>query len=60
MTGSTEVDSEIIHEVAQEYNFGAGMLKGLLQSEHLGEYADDSEEVRAVEEAYRRQRKRQQ
>lgn len=58
MSNQTAVEGEVIHNVAQEYGMGAGALKGLLQSEHLENYDEDSREIRAVEEAYARQRKR--
>lgn len=59
MTDGTAVDGGIIHNVAQEFGMGAGALKGLLQSQHLDEYDEDSVEMQAVTEAYRRQRKEQ-
>lgn len=58
MKDSTSVDGDIIQEVAQEYGMGAGGLKGLLQSSHLDEYDGESREMKAVREAYRRQRRR--
>lgn len=58
MSNQTAVDGEVIHNVAQKYGMGAGALKGLLQSEHLEKYDEDSREIQAVEEAYDRQRKR--
>lgn len=58
MKDSTAVDADIIHNVAQKYHMGAGALKGLLQSEHLDEYDDESNEIQAVEEAYQKQRDR--
>lgn len=58
MNRSTSVDADIIQEVAEKYNMGAGGLKGILESSNLGKYAEDSREINAVEEAYRKQRQR--
>jgi hypothetical protein len=58
MKDSTAVDGDIIQEVAQKYNMGAGGLKGLLESSNLDEYEEDSREVSAVTEAYRKQHQR--
>lgn len=60
MRDKTAVDGDIIQDVAQEYGMGAGGLKGLLQSPHLDEYDENSREMKAVKEAYSRQRKRNQ
>ena len=58
MNDSTVVDGDIIQEVAENFGMGAGALKGLLESENLDKYDEDSTEILAVQEAYRKQRKR--
>lgn len=58
MSESTVVDGDIIQDVALQYDMGAGALKGLLESEHLDQYEDESREIQAVEEAYQKQRER--
>jgi hypothetical protein len=58
MISETSVDGDIIAAVAREYNMGAGGLKGLLKSSHLEEYNENSREMKAIREAYARQRER--
>jgi len=59
MRDNTSVDADIIADVARDFNMGAGALKGLLRSSNLEEYSEDSREMKAVNEAYSRQQKRQ-
>jgi hypothetical protein len=60
MTDNIAVDAEIIHTVAKKYGMGAGALKGLLKSTNLESYDENSREMKAVTEAYSKQRKQNQ